>query len=162
MLVSLLALDHAGLISGRFVHSKSMGASLDLFVLGCLLNLFIVGGRPGTCAVLVSVDALVTRPGVGASGPMPADSPLLAMLRSLLPLRSALRHSARPFHPLAGQSLTELQEKWPKPPSANLVPIVIEQTVFSRSSHPTNSHTSTRGGESVRMTFSPASYEKES
>ncbi|KAF8350287.1 ATP-dependent Clp protease proteolytic subunit [Amanita rubescens] len=33
----------------------------------------------------------------------------------------------RSFHPLAG-SLREIQDKWQSPPSANLVPIVIEQT----------------------------------
>jgi hypothetical protein len=35
----------------------------------------------------------------------------------------------RLFHPLSGQSMQEIQEKWSTPPSANLVPIVIEQTV---------------------------------
>lgn len=32
------------------------------------------------------------------------------------------------FHPLAGQSLREIRDNWQTPPSANLVPIVIEQT----------------------------------
>ncbi|EKM83391.1 hypothetical protein AGABI1DRAFT_110056 [Agaricus bisporus var. burnettii JB137-S8] len=50
------------------------------------------------------------------------------MLRSFRPLRSALKNTARSFHPLANQSLTEHQDRWAKPPSANLVPIVIEQT----------------------------------
>ena len=35
----------------------------------------------------------------------------------------------RRFHPLFGQSIQEIQAKWSVPPSANLVPIVIEQTV---------------------------------
>ncbi|KAF8238463.1 ATP-dependent Clp protease proteolytic subunit [Tricholoma matsutake] len=34
----------------------------------------------------------------------------------------------RRFHPLAGQSIQDIQQKWSVPPSANLVPIVIEQT----------------------------------
>ncbi|KAG6849799.1 hypothetical protein H0H93_005049 [Arthromyces matolae] len=41
---------------------------------------------------------------------------------------SLLRFHRRHFHPLAGQSIKEIQEKWTVPPSANLVPIVIEQT----------------------------------
>ncbi|PFH50729.1 hypothetical protein AMATHDRAFT_60541 [Amanita thiersii Skay4041] len=36
--------------------------------------------------------------------------------------------SSRRFHPLAGQSLREIQDNWATPPSAGLVPIVIEQT----------------------------------
>ncbi|KAF8656386.1 hypothetical protein AX16_002572 [Volvariella volvacea WC 439] len=35
---------------------------------------------------------------------------------------------ARQFHPLSGQSLAEIQANWAAPPSANLVPMVIEQT----------------------------------
>jgi hypothetical protein len=35
----------------------------------------------------------------------------------------------RSFHPLAGQSISELTSQWQTPPSANLVPMVIEQTV---------------------------------
>ena len=35
----------------------------------------------------------------------------------------------RRFHPLVGQSIQEIQRKSSAPPSANLVPIVIEQTV---------------------------------
>ncbi|KAJ3562877.1 hypothetical protein NP233_g9303 [Leucocoprinus birnbaumii] len=42
--------------------------------------------------------------------------------------RSVFRNTARSFHPLAGQSLGDLQAKWTDSPSANLVPIVIEQT----------------------------------
>lgn len=112
-------------------------------------------------SVLVSVVALVTRPGLQCR-PGAGRLPLPAMLRTLLPLRPALRNAARSFHPLAGQSLTEPREKWANSPSANLVPIVIEQTVFSRVSHSAYSHISTRAEESVRMIFSPASYEKES
>ncbi|KIM48455.1 hypothetical protein M413DRAFT_440198 [Hebeloma cylindrosporum] len=36
--------------------------------------------------------------------------------------------STRLFHPLAGQSIRSIQDQWHSPPSANLVPIVIEQT----------------------------------
>ncbi|KAF5356302.1 hypothetical protein D9756_004274 [Leucocoprinus leucothites] len=42
--------------------------------------------------------------------------------------RSVLRTSVRSFHPFAGHSLAETQTKWTDSPSANLVPIVIEQT----------------------------------
>ncbi|KIK02317.1 hypothetical protein K443DRAFT_97169 [Laccaria amethystina LaAM-08-1] len=34
----------------------------------------------------------------------------------------------RRFHPLSANSFSQIQEKWSSPPSANLVPIVIEQT----------------------------------
>ncbi|KAK2462102.1 hypothetical protein APHAL10511_006565 [Amanita phalloides] len=49
--------------------------------------------------------------------------------RPAFPLaRNALSFaSRRKFHPLAGHSLREMQDKW-QTPSANLVPIVIEQT----------------------------------
>ncbi|KAF8624754.1 hypothetical protein AX15_005652 [Amanita polypyramis BW_CC] len=52
------------------------------------------------------------------------------LARLPLPItRSALSSTARRhFHPLAGQSLREIQDNWKAPPSANLVPIVIEQT----------------------------------
>ncbi|KAH9487168.1 ATP-dependent Clp protease proteolytic subunit, mitochondrial [Psilocybe cubensis] len=47
-------------------------------------------------------------------------------------VRSSLRRSIpspkRSFHPLAGQSIQFFQDQWQTPPSANLVPIVIEQT----------------------------------
>jgi len=52
------------------------------------------------------------------------------MLRSLLGatrLCTTSKH-VRAFHPLAGQSLAEIQGKWSSSPTANLVPIVIEQT----------------------------------
>ncbi|KAG6878331.1 hypothetical protein C0993_008509 [Termitomyces sp. T159_Od127] len=53
-----------------------------------------------------------------------------ALLRSAFPsIRRTTPHIARrAFHPLAGQSLKEIQDQWTTPPSANLVPIVIEQT----------------------------------
>lgn len=44
-------------------------------------------------------------------------------------LRRSLVSSKRSFHPLAGQSIQSIQDQWQTPPSANLVPIVIEQTV---------------------------------
>ncbi|TFK76636.1 hypothetical protein BDN72DRAFT_754949 [Pluteus cervinus] len=51
------------------------------------------------------------------------------MLRSAarLAYKTRLSCGTRRFHPLAGQNLQELQAQW-QPPSANLVPIVIEQT----------------------------------
>ncbi|KAF8895036.1 ATP-dependent Clp protease proteolytic subunit [Gymnopilus junonius] len=42
--------------------------------------------------------------------------------------RQSLLSSKRLFHPLAGQSLKSIVDQWEAPPSANLVPIVIEQT----------------------------------
>lgn len=45
--------------------------------------------------------------------------------------RWSCQSSRRLFHPLAGQSLNSIHERWQTPPSANLVPIVIEQTVSS-------------------------------
>ncbi|PPQ90467.1 hypothetical protein CVT25_014985 [Psilocybe cyanescens] len=49
-----------------------------------------------------------------------------AIVRSSL--RRSLVSSKRSFHPLAGQSIRSIQDEWQTPPSANLVPIVIEQT----------------------------------
>ncbi|KAF8640335.1 hypothetical protein AX17_000007 [Amanita inopinata Kibby_2008] len=49
--------------------------------------------------------------------------PMLSLTRKTLPLAFTRR-----FHPLAGQSLREIQDNWKTPPLANLVPIVIEQT----------------------------------
>jgi len=47
----------------------------------------------------------------------------------LTSLTRSLSHSGRRYlHPLAGQSIQEIQAQWTAPPSANLVPIVIEQT----------------------------------
>ncbi|KAF4623504.1 hypothetical protein D9613_001587 [Agrocybe pediades] len=37
-------------------------------------------------------------------------------------------YTMRGFHPLAGQSIQAIADQWKSPPSANLVPIVIEQT----------------------------------
>ncbi|KAG5646893.1 hypothetical protein DXG03_001969 [Asterophora parasitica] len=53
-----------------------------------------------------------------------------SLLRSAAPsIRNAALHiHRRRFHPLAGQSLKEIQDQWETPPSANLVPMVIEQT----------------------------------
>ncbi|PPQ66780.1 hypothetical protein CVT26_009766 [Gymnopilus dilepis] len=42
--------------------------------------------------------------------------------------RRSTLSSRRCFHPLAGQSLKSIVDQWEAPPSANLVPIVIEQT----------------------------------
>jgi len=42
--------------------------------------------------------------------------------------RWSCQSSRRLFHPLAGQSLNSIHDRWQTPPSANLVPIVIEQT----------------------------------
>ncbi|KAF8807175.1 ATP-dependent Clp protease proteolytic subunit [Phlegmacium glaucopus] len=42
--------------------------------------------------------------------------------------RWSCQSSRRLFHPLAGQSLNSIHERWETTPSANLVPIVIEQT----------------------------------
>ncbi|KAF8887709.1 ATP-dependent Clp protease proteolytic subunit [Infundibulicybe gibba] len=42
--------------------------------------------------------------------------------------KSISLRGVRRFHPLAGHSLSEIQSQWTQPPSANLVPIVIEQT----------------------------------
>jgi len=42
--------------------------------------------------------------------------------------RRSLLTSKRLFHPLAGQSINHIAHQWQTPPSANLVPIVIEQT----------------------------------
>ncbi|KAG6831627.1 hypothetical protein H0H92_008704 [Tricholoma furcatifolium] len=55
---------------------------------------------------------------------------MASLLRTVLPsVRTPAAHiSRRCFHPLAGQSLKEIQDQWAVPPSANLVPIVIEQT----------------------------------
>ncbi|KAF8060929.1 Clp protease-domain-containing protein [Lyophyllum atratum] len=55
---------------------------------------------------------------------------MASLLRSVAPSirTSAVRLQKRRFHPLAGQSLQEIQDQWATPPSANLVPIVIEQT----------------------------------
>ncbi|KAF9457463.1 ATP-dependent Clp protease proteolytic subunit [Collybia nuda] len=55
---------------------------------------------------------------------------MASLFRAAIPSlrRSAFHSSVRRFHPLAGQSLQEIQDKWSAPPSANLVPIVIEQT----------------------------------
>lgn len=61
-----------------------------------------------------------------------------ALLRSAFPLvrRTTPAYTARrAFHPLAGQSLKDIQDQWSTPPSANLVPIVIEQTVASLTIH---------------------------
>lgn len=54
------------------------------------------------------------------------------MLRSLFnPTRlCATSRHVRAFHPLASRSLSEIEGKWSSSPSANLVPIVIEQTVY--------------------------------
>ncbi|KNZ78212.1 Putative ATP-dependent Clp protease proteolytic subunit, mitochondrial [Termitomyces sp. J132] len=60
------------------------------------------------------------------------------LLRSAFPSlrRTVVTHSSRRcFHPLAGQSLKEIQDQWVTPPSANLVPIVIEQTVAGERSY---------------------------
>ncbi|RDB29325.1 ATP-dependent Clp protease proteolytic subunit 1 [Hypsizygus marmoreus] len=55
---------------------------------------------------------------------------MASFLRSALPsIRPSVTHlHRRRFHPLAGQSIKEIQDQWATPPSANLVPIVIEQT----------------------------------
>jgi len=42
--------------------------------------------------------------------------------------RKTMAPSRRLFHPLAGQNFHAIQNEWQRP-SANLVPIVIEQTV---------------------------------
>ncbi|KAG6902966.1 hypothetical protein C0995_008539 [Termitomyces sp. Mi166 len=54
-----------------------------------------------------------------------------SLLRSVFPPihRTTVTQISRRFHPLAGQSLKEIQDQWATPPSANLVPIVIEQTI---------------------------------
>ncbi|KAF5377171.1 hypothetical protein D9615_006431 [Tricholomella constricta] len=55
---------------------------------------------------------------------------MASLLRSAAPsVRSAVVHlHRRRFHPLAGQSIKEIHDQWSTPPSANLVPMVIEQT----------------------------------
>ncbi|KAF9014920.1 ATP-dependent Clp protease proteolytic subunit [Cyathus striatus] len=52
---------------------------------------------------------------------------MLSCLRPRL-CKATPRSICRWFHPLAGQSLPEIHSQWTQPPSANLVPIVIEQT----------------------------------
>ncbi|KDR84744.1 hypothetical protein GALMADRAFT_131536 [Galerina marginata CBS 339.88] len=51
-------------------------------------------------------------------------------LRATIPLvcRRSLLTSKRLFHPLASQPLNSILDQWQAPPTANLVPIVIEQT----------------------------------
>lgn len=120
------------------------------------------------CGCYAIFDALVTRAKVTLTSSTTLSA-LFVMLRSLFPSisRSAFRNPARSFHPLAGHPLIELQEKCAKPPSANLVPIVIEQTVQPSMQHldpllimiPSLRY---RDEENAPMTFSPASCEKES